>query len=378
MIDFASNAEQQEVTNLAGRIFADLASSARVAALESSGEVTDHALWRVLADSGLLGLAIEPGLGGSGLGFVEICMLLQQQGRRVAPVPLLATVVLGALPLSEWGEAEHRRRWLPDVNAGKVQLSGALQGVDPEAGASPLHVRTDGSRWLLSGELSSVPGASPDMVVVPVCHDGEWVLVLLDPSADGVRRERVATTDRQPHQHLHLTEVAVDRHQMLAIPAEGVRRYLDVAITAMCAVQVGVIEQALELTTTHVTQRHQFGRSIATFQAVQQRGADAYIELEAARLTMLHAACLLADDQSASAEAAAAKWWAATAGHHCLHSALHLHGGIGNDVEYPLHRYFLWSRQLGLELGGAAQQVDRLSRLVPQLSLTVRSARPTF
>ena len=113
-----------------------------------------------------------------------------------------------------------------------------------------------------------------------------------------------------------------------------------------------------------VRTRRQFGRELGTFQGVALRVADAAIDLEAMRLTMLHAAWLVARDGSASAEVATARWWAAEAGHRAIHAALHLHGGIGNDVDYPLHRHFLWSQQLATTLGGAGEALERLAAAV--------------
>ena len=155
------------------------------------------------------------------------------------------------------------------------------------------------------------------------------------------------TTDRQVHQHLVLSgvRIAAEDHQVVA--AAGVQRWLDLCRVAVCWQQLGVIERAIELTSVHVGARKQFGREVGTFQAVAMRAADAYIDIEAMRLTAKLAAWLLAVGEPAQAEVAAAKWWAAEGGHRCIHAALHLHGGLGNSVEYPLHRHFLWPSSWG-------------------------------
>jgi alkylation response protein AidB-like acyl-CoA dehydrogenase len=109
-----------------------------------------------------------------------------------------------------------------------------------------------------------------------------------------------------------------------------------------------------------VTERKQFGKAIATFQGVALRAADAWIDVEALRGVVMQAAWRVAAGRPASAAIATAKWWAATAGSRVVHTAQHLHGGIGSDIEYPIHRFFLWSKQNELLLGGARQQAARL------------------
>jgi alkylation response protein AidB-like acyl-CoA dehydrogenase len=126
--------------------------------------------------------------------------------------------------------------------------------------------------------------------------------------------------------------------------------------------QVGVSERALEITTAHLRERVQFGAPIGSFPAVQQRAADCWIDLQALRWTAWRAAWLLAEGRPALREAAVAKFWAAEAGSRIANAAQHLHGGLGVDIEYPIHRHFLWSKALELALGGAAPQLARLGR----------------
>lgn len=369
-MDFGLDPDLEELTALAERVFADHASAERVAEIELSHDRVDDALWHRLAGTGLLGLAIDERFGGSGRGVLELAVLLQHQGRHVAPVPLWPTLVLGAMPIARSGTAAQQERWLASVADGTCLLTGAFEGVDPARTVGPVSASADPAGGLrLNGRLASVPAAHvATRIVVPVVVPaGGWNLVLLDPGTAGVRRERAVTTDRQIHEHLDLHDVYAPSAETTSVSAEELGYLLDVARTMLCAVQVGVIERALAMTTAHVSSRRQFGHVLASFQAVTMRAADAYIDLEAMRLTMVQAAWLLANDRPAEAEAAAANWWAAEAGHRCIHTALHLHGGVGNDLEYPLHRYFLWSRQLGLMLGGAARSLDRLAGLVPQL-----------
>jgi len=155
--------------------------------------------------------------------------------------------------------------------------------------------------------------------------------------------------------------VALDEERVLG-PGKPVADWLVTRATVgRCAMQAGVIERALELTAEHARTRVQFGRPIGAFQAVAQRLADAYIDVEAVTLTMWQAAWLLAaDDAAADVAVAAAKFWAADGGHRVAHTAVHVHGGLGIDVSYPVHRYFVAAKGNEFALGGATAQLRRI------------------
>ncbi len=136
------------------------------------------------------------------------------------------------------------------------------------------------------------------------------------------------------------------------------------ALVALAALQVGVCASALRQTAAYVGEREQFGRPIGTFQAVAHRAADAYNDVQAMRMTMLAAAWKLDAGLDATADVHVAKWWAAEGGHRVVHAAQHLHGGIGSDIEYPIHRHFLWGKQLAVMLGGGSEQLAALADVV--------------
>jgi alkylation response protein AidB-like acyl-CoA dehydrogenase len=132
------------------------------------------------------------------------------------------------------------------------------------------------------------------------------------------------------------------------------------ATTALCAVQLGVSDRALSMTAEYAKERVQFERPIGSFQAVHQRAADAYIQLQAMRLTTWDAAWRLEAGEVASDAVQVAKYWAAEGGQFVGYAAQHLHGGIGIDVDYPMHRYYLWAKQCELSLGSAPVQLERI------------------
>ena len=355
-MDFSFTPEQEALRELARRILEDHVTHER---LKTLGEDWfDRAAWNALAEASLIGLALPEEHGGGGLGVIELCLLLEQVGRTVAPVPVLPTVVLGALPIAEFGSAEQRRRWLPGVATGEVFLSAALLEVGEADPARPTtSARRDGAAWRLDGVKLCVPAAHlAARVLVPA---GTGVF-LVDPRSAGVTLERQMTTAGEPQSRMTLAGAA---GEPLGAPGDGVRIVewlVSRALVGLCATQLGVTERALRMTAEYTVQREQFGHPIASFQAVHQRAADAWVDVESMRLTTWQAAWRLANGLPAAAEVAVAKFFASEAAHRVVYAAQHLHGGIGVDIDYPLHRYYLWAKQIELTLGSGTRQLERL------------------
>ena len=369
-MDFSLTEEQEATRDLARQILSDRVTHERLKELEAGGEGFDRDTWSELAKAGLLGIALPEDAGGSGLGFVALCLLLEEIGRTVAAVPVLPTVVLGALPIAQFGTDAQRQQYLPGVVSGDTVLTAALV----ETGTDPLHptttARRDGDGWRVDGVKTLVPaGLITDRILVQAAagDDGAIVVLIVDPSASGVTRERQDTTSGIPQARIELDAVHVPASDVLGDAESGaaiVDWMVERANAAMCSIATGVCEQALHMTAEYTKTREQFERPIATFQAVGQRAADAYIDTEAIRLTALQAAWRLEEGLPAAAEVAVAKFWAADGGQRVVHAAQHLHGGIGVDRDYPLHRYFLWAKELELTLGGATPQLLTLGAIL--------------
>jgi alkylation response protein AidB-like acyl-CoA dehydrogenase len=369
-MDFTFTEAQAAVAGLARKIFDERLTPAALKVVDGDPERFDRETWRVLASSGLLGTAVPEEHGGSGHGFLELCALLQEAGAAVAPLPLWASLVLGALPVAELGTAEQRARLLPRVATGECVLTGALAEPD---GGDPMRVataaRAQGSAWLLRGTKTCVPAASvAERVLVPAATgEGTLGLFLVDPRAPGVTLERQTTTAGEPQHRITLDAVSVPATDVLGDPTRGAQALEWVvarATVALCAMELGVAERALRMTASYATTRSQFDRPIATFQAVSQRLADAYIDVEAIRVTTWQAAWRLAQGLPGGDAVAIAKYFAAEAGHRVVFAAQHVHGGMGFDVEYPLYRYYLASKQIELTLGSASEQVASLGRAI--------------
>jgi alkylation response protein AidB-like acyl-CoA dehydrogenase len=364
-MDFTFTEEQDAVAQAAASVFDGMVTPARVAEIERTDDRVDDELWAALARSNLLGLAVPEAQGGSGLGLTEVCLVLEQQGRAVAPVPLWATLVLGAMPLARFGPPELQAGWLPGVVSGAVRLSAALTEVAASTTGRPgVEATGDGDGYTLSGTARAVPQAHlADRVLVPARTPEGVVIVLVDPTAPGVTQERAFTTDRQVHPHLHFDGARIDGAEVLVVPAAGadaVAWMLERARTGLCALQLGVTEEAIRRTAAYLNERHQFGRPLSSFQGTMLRAADAYIDSEAIRVTLWSAAWRLDTGRPAADAVATAKWWASEAGQRVVHATQHLHGGMGADIEYPIHRYFLWGKQIELMLEGPSAQLARM------------------
>jgi alkylation response protein AidB-like acyl-CoA dehydrogenase len=343
-MDFTVSEEQAELGGLARKILAE----------------RDQP-WGDLAAAGVLAAGLPAELDGAGLGLLEQCSVLVEVGRAVADVPYLTSVVVGAGAVARFGTEAQRSQWARPAGRGSVVLTAALE--EDEAGGPSCTAVRSGSGWVLSGVRTAVPFApAADVFLVPcACASAEGVLVfLVSPSDAGVTVEAQALTSFAPAGRLVLDSVVLDDSRVLGAGSDVAGWLMGRATVGLCAMQVGVLERALELTAEHARTRVQFGRPIGAFQAVAQRLADAYVDVEAVRLTMWQAAWLLASGSSGpepDVAVATAKFWAADAGHRVAHTAVHVHGGLGIDVSYPVHRYFVAAKGNEFALGGATAQL---------------------
>ena len=383
-MDFNYNEEQEAVRQLAGQIFGDRVTHDRLKQVEAgAGEEGpfDRELWRELANAGLLGIHLDEEVGGSGLDFVAACLVIEAAGRTAAYVPVVETMVYGAVPIARFGTDAQRKAWLTGVAAGETVLTAALAELQGEiilpGGTEPATTATeqaDGS-WTITGTKACVPAALvADALLVPaLCKESDGAVTgvgvfIVDAGAPGLTMLRQATTTGRPEAIVELSNVPVPADRRLggdaADGAAVIGLLTECATTALCVLEAGVCAAALELTAEYTKTREQFEKPIATFQAVGQRAADAYVDTEAIRLTAWQAASRLSAGLPAAPEIAVAKYWAAEGGQRVVHAASHLHGGVGVDRDYPLHRFFLLTEQIELTLGGASESLRRLGRIL--------------
>lgn len=372
-MDFSYNEEQDAVRELAGRIFTDQSTHERLKEVEAAADEKgpfDRELWSALADAGLLGIGLGEDVGGAGLDFVATCLVVEATGRTAAAVPVVDTLVAGADTIERYGTPDQRQRWLPGVIAGETVVTAATAEmvgdlVVPAVAAPATTATPDGSGFRIDGVKACVPWAPhADLVLVPVTL-GQSVAVFVVPSdATGLTCMPQEATTGRAEGLVRLDGVTVGEDALLGgRPADGaavVVSLVERTTTALCVEQAGVTEAAVALTAEYAKTREQFDKPIATFQAVGQRAADAYVDAEAIRLTAWQAAWRLSVGLPAGTEVATAKFWAAEGGQRVVHAAAHLHGGVGVDRDYPLHRFFLRARVIEHTLGDAGESLRRL------------------
>lgn len=354
------------------RAIAELAAEVLRKEGEHSGDFHEQA-WAALAKVGLLSLALPPELGGDGLGIGEVAVVLAEVGRQAAAVPALATLALAVLPIAAHGTDAQRAALLPDVATGTSLLTGApnepgapLTGhlvhlmplgasTTPSTRATP-----SGARWQLTGTKAAVPFAEhAHRVLVPARTPQGTGVFIVDPRSEGVALQRTPSAGGTPEYTLRLDaaagELLGDDHSGAA--AAALRAY---TLAGAAALGDGALAGALELTTVHLRTRHQFGKPLATFQAVAQQIADVYVASRTVHLATQSAVWRLASALDAHDELELAGYWLAAEALPAMRTCHHLHGGLGVDVTYPLHRHYSLLKDLARLLGGAAHRLEAL------------------
>ncbi|MFI6945129.1 acyl-CoA dehydrogenase family protein [Streptomyces sp. NPDC050422] len=350
-MDFTPSEEQAAAQGLAARIFGDLSTHDRLVA---AGSGTDAGLWKELCAAGLPGAVEETGL----LGLV---LLAEEQGRTTAQVPFTASCVYGLLAVAEHGTGEQRGRLMPSFRDGTAVATGAFHArgtVQAESVGGPSAAGDAEAGGWLNGSVPLVPWLrDATHVLVAAADRSLWIVRTTDP---GVVTEPVETTAPWSAGRLVLAGAAAER-----LGGSGTyEEVLATARTAFAGVQAGVCAGSLARAVEHTGTREQFGRPLSTNQAVLLRAADAYMDTEAIRVTAYEAAWRHDEGLTYGEQALTAAWWASEAGKRVVHAGQHLHGGTGADLDHPVHRHFLWGRQLDAHLGGSGTVLQELGELL--------------
>lgn len=355
-MDFTHTDAQHDLGGLTRKILSDRLTQERLREVETGPNRLDRALWTQLAAAGVVAAALPESVDGGGFGLLEQCSVLIELGRTVAPVPYLACIVMAASAVARFGTEDQRARWAVPAGEGTLILTAALTEDERTT------ARAAARGWVLNGTKVVVPaGPVADAFVVPAETSGGVLVFVVQADDPGVHVQRQDMVDGDSAGWLELTDVALDADRVLGTDGTQVLTWLrDRGTVGVCALQLGVTERALELTADYGRERQQFGRAIGSFQAVAQRLADAYIDVEAIRLTLWQAAWRLSEGLDAATEVATAKFWAADGGHRVAHTAVHVHGGVGIDMDHPLHRYFVAAKRNEFELGAATAQLLRI------------------
>ena len=374
-MQFAHSEEQQLIRESARSLLSTGAGPAQLRAVLERPGGYDVDLWRTIGELGWTGLAIPQAYGGAGLGWVELCILQEELGRRLVASPFFATSALAAPLISSSGTEEQRATLLPRIASGTVRIACALGGTDgrPPCDGVTATLERRGASFTLSGVCDFVIHAdTAELLLVlaraPLSQGAEGISVAVIPAATaGVTIQSHVMLDlTRPMSRVELSGVSVGREQLLGEPGTAgaaVEEALDLARIALASEALGGAERLLEMTTAYVKERLQFGRPIGSFQAVKHRLADMMIEVEAAKSAAWYAACVADERQAEIPEAAAiAKSYCCDAFFDCAANAIQLHGGIGFTWEHEAHLYFKRARATATLLGSPAWQRERLVR----------------
>jgi 3-oxo-4-pregnene-20-carboxyl-CoA dehydrogenase alpha subunit len=343
-MDFSLTDAQQEIARLAGQLLDD-------------GK-TDP--WKELARSGLLALSLPVDLGGEGLGVMDTAVLVTEIGRRAAPVPALATLMTGVLPVVRWGNSELQRALLPPAAAGELILTAGIREPSDPLPRIPATTVTGDT---VSGIKIGVPYCAearhvllPVSIASPDGPGGGTGVVIIDPAARGAQVTRTRSAAGGPEYTLRLDRAPVE-HVLGA--ADCLEDLSGLAVAGACCLADGALAAALELTRNHIADRRQFGRPLAAFQAVAQQIADVYIASRTLHLATLSACWLLDTGTDAGGDLGVAGYWCAQEAPRSVRTCHHLHGGTGMDTSYPLHHFSALISDLVRSLGGVDYQLER-------------------
>ncbi|WP_067454946.1 acyl-CoA dehydrogenase family protein [Actinomadura macra] len=365
-MDFDLDEAQQDLRGLAADVLTREATPERLKAFEKGGGSYDAGIWRALARAGLLGAVLPEDAGGAGLGPIELAVLLREVGARVAPVPVYASLALAALPIGRHGTPAQRALLAP-LAEGEIVLTAAYREVGP-AGAVAATARPDGHGYVLDGVKTFVPYArEASRILIPARVEGADVGVfVVEPSEVSITPQPSATAE--PLSRLALGGARVGRDALLGAADSAAWKTLRrSAVAGAVALSSGVVAGALDLTREYVNSREQFERVLAQFQAVTMQIGDVYIAKRALDVAVWAGVWRLAEGADDVDEVLAiAAYNACDPAVRALYTCQHLHGGIGLDVTYPLHRYFAWAKHCGHLLGGAEDRLDTLGALVAQ------------
>jgi 3-oxo-4-pregnene-20-carboxyl-CoA dehydrogenase alpha subunit len=358
-MDFTVGEAEVEAFRLAARLLSAPGRDDTAAEAGGSHADFDSSLWKELGQAGLLSLAVPPELGGDGLGIQATAAVLAQVGRHAARIPALATLALGVLPVARSADSDVKHLLLSGVAAGETILTAAIREPSRSMPRVPATTTTLSRHGVVvSGVKIGVPyAAAARWILVPAStHTGDVIVAVVEPDADGLSCQRTHSSSGQPEYTLRLADSPV----LTVLDGCSAGDLYRLAAAGACAVADGVLAGALDLTTEHVRTREQFGRPLATFQAVAQQIADVYAAARTLHLVTLSACWRLDTHRDAGRDVDVAAYWLAEHGPVALRTCHHLHGGLGMDVTYPLPRYSALMTDLVAFLGGAADGVDRL------------------
>jgi len=365
-MNFEFSDDQKQLRDQARRYLTEHSPPKAVRAVLEGNAPYDKALWKGLAEMGFLGVAIPEEFGGAGAGHLELCVIAEEMGRALAPVPFSSTIYLAAEAIMLAGSDEQKAKWLPKIASGEA--IGTLALFEGAGNPSPKAINVSGSQGTVSGIKKPVPdGAIADFAIVAARtgstgRETDIGLFIVDLNGDGVTRKPLSNIDQAHGQ----AEITFDKAKAEPLGATGegwsiLTRVLDRAAVLVAFEQVGGADRALEMGRDYALDRIAFGRQIGSFQAVKHILADMYVSATLARSNCYYGAWALSTDAAELPEAAATARVSATQAFlHCAKNNNQVHGGMGFTWEFDCHLYYRRANALALVLGSLTYWENRL------------------
>jgi alkylation response protein AidB-like acyl-CoA dehydrogenase len=376
-MNFGFNEEQELLRSTARKFFENEVGSDTVRRLMETPEGMTPELWTKLAEQGWLGLVFPDQYDGTGLGLVDLVVLMEEMGRAVVPGPYFSAVLLGGLAILEAGSEAQKKEWLPKIAAGERRV--ALAWMEPSAQLGPAGVTLTalekGGKYTLSGTKLFVHDAhtADALVVAARTRPGAGAegvsLFLLPQGTRGLKVTLLPTMDQTRKLcEVTLSDVAVGADALLGPAGAGwapLSRVLDRATVALCAEMCGGAQKVLDMTVEYAKIRQAFGRPIGSYQGVKHRAADMLVDVENSKSITYYAAWAL-DEGAAEAPLAVsmAKAYVSDAYRRVSAAGIQLHGGIGFTWEHDLHLYFKRAKGSEFTFGDATHHRERVAQLV--------------
>jgi alkylation response protein AidB-like acyl-CoA dehydrogenase len=376
-MDFGFNQEQELLRNTARKFLENECTSEFVRARMAEPAGVTDAFWTKLAEQGWTGLVYPEEFGGTGLGFVDLTVLMEEMGRAVMPGPFFSTL-LGGLTILEAGSAAQKKEWLTKIAGGEAKA--ALAFTEPnarwDAAAVAVTAREAGGKYTLSGTKLFVLDAHVADVIVVVARTREskrpeegLSLFLVPKGTRGLSVKLLPTMDQTRKLcEVKLEDVVVGAEALMG-PRDGgwtpLARVLDRATVALCAEMCGGAQRVLDMTTEYAKIRIAFGKPIGSYQGVKHRAADMLVESENAKSLTYYAAWAVDENvPEAPLAASMAKAYASDAFRKIAGAGIQLHGGIGFTWEHDLHLYFKRAKSSEFTFGDATYHRERVAQLI--------------
>lgn len=369
-MNFAFSEDQEALRGVVKDFLNAKSSEATVRELMDTETGYDTAVWTQMAEQmGLQGLVIPEEFGGSGYGFVELIVVLEEMGRRLLCAPYFSTVVLGAQTLLHSGDEAAKAKYLPGIASGETIATLAFtesNGKWDESGITAT-AKASGDGWSIDGEKMYVlDGHVADLILVAARTDAGTSLFAVDGSADGLTRTALSTMDQTRKQaKLEFSGVAGELIGADGAGWETISMVLDLAAVALAAEQVGGGQEVLEMAVQYAKDRVQFGRPIGSFQAIKHKCADMLLEVESAKSAAYYAGwCASELNDELPSVASLAKAYCSEAYFNATAENIQIHGGIGFTWEHPAHLYFKRAKSSELLFGDPTYHRELLAQRI--------------